>query len=542
MNSISIISFILATAGVAIFTYRIVRGMKKSDNATEEYFTGGRSLGWPIVAGSLLLTNLSTEQLVGLNGAVFGDKALVGIAWEALAAFAMIATALVFLPHYLASGFTTTPAFLEKRFDKTTRSMVSGLFLFGYVTVLLPVVLYTGSLALIGMFDLNLPLWIVVATIGVLGSSYAIVGGLKSVAVSDTLNGIGLLIGGLAIPVLGLLSLGEGSIIAGISQLVNTKPQYLAVLTRSNIDGNIVSVPWPTLLTGMMFIQVFYWSTNQVIVQRALAAKSLAEGQKGVLFASFMKLVGPLMLCLPGIIALHMTDLNIDKQDQVYGAVVRHVLPDWSLGLFAAVLMGSILSSFNSALNSASTLFSLQFYQGYINRNASGEQIVKIGKYFGIGLAIASICIAPLLAQMQSIFEYLQKVNGLYSVPIIGIFLLGILTKRIPAMAAKVGMITGMGAYAFFTFINIKDVLPFFANPDGDLHWLHGYFISFALSILVMVLLGYFYPKSDEEIEISEKKDSAPVDMAPWKSAKKVSAGIIFMTMIIYLALTGIAN
>jgi SSS family solute:Na+ symporter len=542
MNSISIISFILATAGVAIFTYRIVRGMKKSANATEEYFTAGRSLGWPIVAGSLLLTNLSTEQLVGLNGAVFGDKALVGIAWEALAAFAMIATALVFLPHYLASGFTTTPAFLEKRFDKTTRSMVSGLFLFGYVTVLLPVVLYTGSLALIGMFDLNLPLWMVVATIGVLGSSYAIVGGLKSVAVSDTLNGIGLLIGGLAIPVLGLLSLGEGSIIAGISQLVNTKPQYLAVLTRSNIDGNIVSVPWPTLLTGMMFIQVFYWSTNQVIVQRALAAKSLAEGQKGVLFASFMKLVGPLMLCLPGIIALHMTDLNIDKQDQVYGAVVRHVLPDWSLGLFAAVLMGSILSSFNSALNSASTLFSLQFYQGYINRNASGEQIVKIGKYFGIGLAIASICIAPLLAQMQSIFEYLQKVNGLYSVPIIGIFLLGILTKRIPAMAAKVGMITGMGAYAFFTFINIKDVLPFFANTDGDLHWLHGYFISFALSILVMVLLGYFYPKSDEEIEISEKKDSAPVDMAPWKSAKKVSAGIIFMTMIIYLALTGIAN
>ena len=542
MNSISIISFILATAGVAIFTYRIVRGMKKSDNATEEYFTGGRSLGWPIVAGSLLLTNLSTEQLVGLNGAVFGDKALVGIAWEALAAFAMIATALVFLPHFLASGFTTTPAFLEKRFDKTTRSMVSGLFLFGYVTVLLPVVLYTGSLALIGMFDLNLPLWMVVATIGVLGSSYAIVGGLKSVAVSDTLNGIGLLIGGLAIPVLGLLSLGEGSIIAGISQLVNTKPQYLAVLTRSNIDGNIVSVPWPTLLTGMMFIQVFYWSTNQVIVQRALAAKSLAEGQKGVLFASFMKLVGPLMLCLPGIIALHMTDLNIDKQDQVYGAVVRHVLPDWSLGLFAAVLMGSILSSFNSALNSASTLFSLQFYQGYINRNASGEQIVKIGKYFGIGLAIASICIAPLLAQMQSIFEYLQKVNGLYSVPIIGIFLLGILTKRIPAMAAKVGMITGMGAYAFFTFINIKDVLPFFANPDGDLHWLHGYFISFALSILVMVLLGYFYPKSDEEIEISEKKDPAPVDMAPWESAKKVSAGIIFMTMIIYLALTRIAN
>ena len=144
-----------------------------------------------------------------------------------------------------------------------------------------------------------------------------------------------------------------------------------------------------------MFIQVFYWSTNQVIVQRAMAARSLAEGQKGVLFASGMKLIGPLMLCLPALIALHMPELKIERQDQVYGAVVRHVLPDWSLGLFAAVLVGSILSSFNSALNSASTLFSLQFYKGYINPSASEEQTVVIGKYFGILLALSSIIIAP---------------------------------------------------------------------------------------------------------------------------------------------------
>jgi len=538
MNTISIISFIVATGAVAFFTVRIVRGMKKSDNVTEEYFTGGRALAWPVVAGSLLLTNLSTEQLVGLNGAVFGDKALVGIAWEALAAFAMIATALIFLPKYLASGFTTTPAFLEKRFDKTTRSMVSGLFLFGYVTVLLPVVLYTGSLAMIGMFDLNIPLWLVVATIGSLGSAYAIFGGLKSVAVSDTINGVGLLVGGLAIPVLALVALGDGSFFLGLRILFNTNPEYLAVMTQTNVDGNVVSVPWPTLLTGMMFIQVFYWSTNQVIVQRAMAAKSLAEGQKGVLFASAMKLVGPLMLCLPGIIALHMTDLTIDKQDQVYGAIVRHILPDWSLGLFAAVLMGSILSSFNSALNSASTLFSLQFYSGYINKNASGEQIVKIGKYFGIGLAVASIMIAPILDQMQSIFEYLQKVNGLYSVPIIGIFMLGIGTKHVPAIAAKIGMIVGMAFYAFFTFVNIKDVPVFFANGDGDLHWLHGYFISFISSVVVMLVIGYIKPKSVEEIAISDQRVPAPVDMTPWHQAKNASYAIMGTTVLMYLLLT----
>ena len=542
MNTISIISFIVATGAVAFFTVRIVRGMKKSDNVTEEYFTGGRALAWPVVAGSLLLTNLSTEQLVGLNGAVFGDKALVGIAWEALAAFAMIATALIFLPKYLASGFTTTPAFLEKRFDKTTRSMVSGLFLFGYVTVLLPVVLYTGSLAMIGMFDLNIPLWLVVATIGSLGSAYAIFGGLKSVAVSDTINGVGLLVGGLAIPALALIALGDGSFFSGLSILVNTNPEYLAVLTNTNVEGNVVSVPWPTLLTGMMFIQVFYWSTNQVIVQRAMAAKSLAEGQKGVLFASAMKLVGPLMLCLPGIIALHMTDLTIDKQDQVYGAIVRHVLPDWSLGLFAAVLMGSILSSFNSALNSASTLFSLQFYHGYINKKASGEQIVKIGKYFGIGLAVASIMIAPILAQMQSIFGYLQEVNGLYSVPIIGIFILGIGTKHVPAIAAKIGMIVGMAFYAFFTFVNIKDVPVFFANGDGDLHWLHGYFISFISSVVVMLVIGYIKPKSVEEIAISDQRVPAPVDMTPWHQAKNASYAIMGTIVGIYLFLTWISG
>jgi SSS family solute:Na+ symporter len=538
MNTISIITFILATASVGVLTYFIVRGMKRSDNAAEEYFTGGRALAWPVVAGSLLLTNLSTEQLVGLNGAVFGDQNLVGIAWEALAAFAMIATALLFLPKFLASGFTTTPAFLEKRFDKTTRSMVSGLFLFGYITVLLPVVLYTGSLALIGMFNLQIDLWVMVVIIGVLGSSYAIIGGLKTVAVSDTINGVGLLIGGLAIPFLALLALGEGSFFAGLDILTSSRPDSLAVLAITNSADKVVSVPWPTLLTGMMFIQVFYWSTNQVIVQRALAAKSLAEGQKGVLFASGMKLVGPLMLCLPGIIALHMVDLDISKNDQVYGAVVRHVLPNWSIGLFAAVLMGSILSSFNSALNSTSTLFSLQFYKGYFRKAASNEDIVKFGKRFGIIVAVLSMIIAPLLAQMQSIFEYLQKVNGLYSVPIIGIFLLGITTKHIPAVAAKIGMITGILSYAFFTFVPVPNVPLWLANSDGNLHWLHGYFISFIASVLVMLLIGYMKPKTAEEIAVSEETQPAPVDMTPWKSAKSVSIFIFIITVIIYVALT----
>ena len=293
----------------------------------------------------------------------------------------------------------------------------------------------------------------------------------------------------------------------------------------------------------MMFIQVFYWSTNQVIVQRAMAAKSLAEGQKGVLFASFMKLLGPIMLCLPGIIALHMMDvINISTQDQVYGSMVRHVLPSWSVGLFAAVLLGSILSSYNSALNSASTLFSLQFYKGYLKKEATPEEIVISGKYFGIVLSIISILIAPQLAKMESIFTYLQKINGLYSVPIIGIFILGIATKKVPAVAAKLGMVVGIIIYAYFSFINVKNVPEFFADSSGNLHWLHGYFISFVFSVSLMLVIGHFFPKSKKEIDFSEKKKSAPVDMNPWEYSKAVSFGIVLITIGIYSFFTFVSN
>ncbi len=534
---LTVTTFLGATVAVALATFILVRRMKHSDDAIEDFFVGGRSLAWPIVAGSLLLTNLSTEQLVGLNGAVFKDGNLVGVAWEALAAFAMIATALIFLPRYLASGFSTTPGFLEVRYDVATKRLVSGLFLFGYVTVLLPVVLYTGSLVLKKMFDLDLPLWVIVVGIGTLGSFYAIFGGLRSVAVSDTINGIGLLIGGLTIPVLALMALGQGSVWHGILTLLDEHPESLATLARTGKNGDVVSVPWPTLLTGMMFIQLFYWSTNQVIVQRAMAARSLAEGQKGILFAAGMKLLGPLMLCLPGIIAFHMAeDLGITANDQAYPQMVRHVLPGWSLGLFGAVLVGAILSSFNSALNSASTLFCLDFYSPLWGKDIPEPQrarrIVRIGQIFGTILAIFSMIVAPFLAQMESIFEYLQKINGLYSVPIIAIFLVGVLSSRAPALGAKTAMGVGLVSYAVFTF----------CEPIDGLHWLHGYFISTVLAISVLLVFAWLCPRS-----LAERSDSchvcvAPVDMAPWRGVHVASAAIVIVTLVIYVVLQWLAS
>ena len=530
----TMISFILATAAVAVGTVFFVRRMKRSENAIEDYFAGGRSLAWPVVAGSLLLTNLSTEQLVGLNGAVFQDGRLVGIAWEVLSAFAMMATALLFLPKYLASGFTTTTGYLEQRYDRMTRRVVSALFLSGYVAVLLPVVLYTGALAVRGMFGLELELWTVVVGIGILGSGYAIFGGLRAVAVSDTINGVGLLVGGVAVPLLALKFLGEGSVAAGLSILVQEKPETLNPLTTLNQDGAQVSVPWPTLLTGMMFIQLFYWSTNQVIVQRAMGARDLKSGQQGLMFAASLKILGPVMLCLPGIIALHLTDtLDIDQADTVYPVLVRAVLPEWALGLFGAVIVGSILSSFNSALNSASTLFCIDFYRpltSRVNDTADDKRVVAAGQIFAAGIAILAMIVAPLLAQMQSIFDYLQKVNGLYSVPIIVIFLMGILTRRANARGAKAAMAVGVLSYAGFTFADV--VISDLQWPTWY-HWLHGYGISVALAFATVAVFFGQPQVQNEDLEAC----ASPVDMNPWSMAKPIAVMIALAAVGLYVGL-----
>jgi SSS family solute:Na+ symporter len=328
------------------------------------------------------------------------------------------------------------------------------------------------------------------------------------------------------------MALGDGSAFEGMRTILTERPESLATLATINKSGESASVPWPTLLTGMMFIQIFYWSTNQVIVQRALAARSLAEGQKGVLFAATMKLVGPLMLCLPGIIALHMVaELGITADDQVYPAVVRHVLPDWSLGLFGAVLVGAILSSFNSALNSAATLFCIDFYGPLrgdrLPESVRARQTVRVGQAFATLLAIGAMVVAPMLAQMESIFAYLQKINGLYSVPIIAIFFVGILSRRAPAIGAKWAMGVGIIVYGVFTFF----------EPIEGLHWLHGYFISTVLAVAVLLVFAQLCPRTDEQMARTSAQIAAPVDMTPWRFARAASAAIVFITIAIYITL-----
>lgn len=514
----AIITFLAFTLLVAVVSYFYTRST--NERTSEGYFLGGRSLTAGVIAGSLLLTNLSTEQIVGLNGQAYTEGILV-MAWETLAAIAMVVTAIFLLPRYLKGGIATVPQFLADRYDKQTKTITSVLFLSGYVVVLLPIVLYSGALAILTMFDIptalgismTTALWICVWCIGIIGSIYAIFGGLKAVAVSDSINAIGLLIGGLMIPIFGLMYIGDGSLTTGMSNLMSSAPEKFNIIGDSES-----SIPFGTIFTGMMLVQLFYWGTNQAIIQRALAAKNLQEGQKGLLLAAFFKILGPLIVVLPGVIAFYIFKGNLEIADQAYPKLVKTVLPVALVGFFAAVLFGAILSSFNSALNSSITLFGLDIYKEYINKDADEATVVRNGKLFGIVLALLSMCIAPLIANApDGLFSYLQEVNGCYSIPILTIIVVGYLTKYVPAVAAKVGIISGVVLYSVSQFI----LKPYVFGADNYPHFLHVMAILFVMNVIIMLIIGRIMPRKEpfklhytEQVSIQPFKYAVPIGLA----------------------------
>ncbi|WP_291959260.1 solute:sodium symporter family transporter [Maribacter sp.] len=546
---LSIISFLGFTILVAVIAWYKTR--KTDEKSADGYFLAGRSLGAITIGGSILLTNLSAEQIVGLNGQSFAQGVLV-MAWETLAAIALVFTAIYLLPKYMRAGITTIPEFVEERFDSQTKSILALLFLVAFGIVLLPTILYSGSIAFSTMFDLpellgtsqSTVIWICVWSIGLIGSVYAIFGGLKAVAVSDLVNAIGLLIGGLLIPVFGLMLIGDGSVSDGFGELWAANPD------KFNAKGDIDSfLPFSTLFTGLMIAQMYYWGTNQSILQRVFGAKSLAEGQKGMILAGFVKFLIPIIVVLPGIIAWHIFGTELENPDQAYPALVKKVLPGAFLGFFAAVLFGAILSSFNSLLNSSSTLFGIDLYRQYFNKNASDTQIVRAGKIFGLFLAFISMILAPFIANApDGLFAYIQESLGSLSVPILAVVTIGMLTKNVPAKAAKIVLTGGVVMYLVSQFVlspyfidnamaeaaangitNAKElgIIKAQAYP----HFLHVMGILFVINVGFLLLMGKMYPNENTY----SPKITDQIDVTPWKHAKLVGLIITVLVLSTYL-------
>jgi SSS family solute:Na+ symporter len=522
---LTFISFLAFTAFVGIYSWYRVR--KDKFDTSEKYFLGGRSLTGIMIAGGMLMTNISTEHLVGMNGSSYKNGFVI-MAWEVTSALALIIGAVYFFPKYLRMGLTTIPEYLENRYDAVTRTLVAVFLVVSYVITLLPIVLYTGAIHLEGIFHISgllgvthfQGLWITVAMIGVIGSAYAIFGGLKAVAISDTIQGYGLWIGGLLVPVLALFQIGGGNIILGLSKVFQAAPE------KFNAIGAPDSVlPFSTLFTGLVINQVYFWCMNQSIVQRGLGAKNLVEAQKGLLLTGALKIFMPVIIVLPGVIAFYYFGNSLyDKQDMVYPELVKRVMPVYLTGFFAAVVMGAVLSTFNGVLNSAATLFSVDVFKRHLKKDANDRTVVKVGRITSTLVAFFAILTAPLVANAsEGLYQLLQQLNGIFFIPIASIMLAGFFFKRISSTGAKAALFFGMVFYVLSTFIfKIK------------IHFVHVWGIEFLLNMALMFIFSYFFPDS----KTYEPKNAEVIEMKSWKYTWIVSAILVFITITVYVLLS----
>lgn len=504
---------------------------KNTVSSSGGFFLGGRGLTGGFIAGALILTNLSAEQLIGLNGQGYQNN-LSSMGWEVTAGFSVIILATILLPKYLGGAFTTLPEFINNRFDKQTRLLIVLLFMVGYGFITIPSVLYSGSLAVLQIFDIpnmfhityEQSIWVIVWVIGIIGMLYAILGGLRAIAISDTLNGIGLLIVGVLVPILGFIALGNGSLLEGMKTVATDHPEKL-----NAIGSNKDDVPFGSIFTGMIFANLFYWGTNQYVIQRTLGAKSLAEGQKGALFTGFLKILVPFLMMIPGVIAYHLYGSGLKNMDLAYPTLVKDVFPTFLDGFFLAVLLGAVFSSFNALLNSASTLFVYDIYKVLINNKATDRQMIRVSQWFGVILALATFFISPMLMNApQGLWTIIRQFTGFFNIPIIAIVLVGIFAKKVPAIAPKIVIISHVIVYYLLIW-----GLPMFFKYEMAINFIYIQGLLFVIEVLVMLIIGMTNP-----LDIPFKFSPNPkVDMTPWKYTIPVTVlllGSIVFTFILF--------
>lgn len=423
--------FFALTALIGLITWLHCRRAPRSSNQVREEFLAGGGLGWVFIAGSLTLTNISTDTLVGWNG----NQMLLVACWELAGVPGLILLAKVFVPLYYKYDCTTVTELLERRYrSKHIRAAVGSIFLLGNVLIFLPAMLYTSSLLLASLFGLDVPLIVIAAVIALVGAAYSIGGGLRAVAVSDTWCGV--LVFGMALLVT-FLAL----------QAVDWDLSSLPPERRTLVGGPDSVLPWPTLLTGMIFTQLYYWSTNQTITQRILAAPNVREAQKGAYAAAVVRLVlVPPMVIIPGLCAYVLFGR---LGDATYGRIVAHVLPAWLSGAFAAAMFAAVMSSYNSTLNAAASLYVCDLHQPYLNPT---PRITRLSRWLQVGFALFSIALVPFYAGAESIIQLIQQLLGLFSMPILAAFITGLLFRQVDARAVIAALGFGAVFYGVLSF------------------------------------------------------------------------------------------
>jgi len=484
-----VVSFLAVTVSVAWFAWWRTRRVDNSDART--YFLANRGLPWIQVAGSLLLTNISTEQLVGLNGAASIHGAAV-MAWEVMSVLGLIALAWYFLPRYWSGNIATVPEFIEQRFDRGARRILSAILLTALIFVALPFIVYSGGVAMSSIFQIperfgiapRSAFLITTVAIGLIGGIYVVRGGMRAVALSGTIYGAGLLVGALLIPVFALAKLGGGDVAAGFAAVRETHA------ARFNpIGAETANIPFSTLFSGLLFVSIYYWCSNQSIVQRSFGAKSFAEAQKGVLATAGLKLLGPFYLVLPGLVAAKVFGAAIGNGDFAYPRLVAFALPEALTGVFAAILLGCVLSAFNGGLHSAATVAAIDFYRAWLRPGASEQATVQAGKIFAVAACVIVVVCSNVLGNAsEGIFTMIKRTMAAFNMPMLAVVAVGMLSRRAPAWSAKLSLLIGPLVYLGL----------YWTIGQGwggwRIHWLHLAAVNAVLLSVFMVACGALRP------------------------------------------------
>lgn len=522
---LTVSSFLIVTALVAYISW--LRTKNDDLTTSKGYFLAGRGLSGIVIGCSMVLTSLSTEQLIGVNANSYQNNFSI-IAWTVPTVIPLCFLALYMLPKYLRNGYTTIPEFFENRFDRQTRLIMSGLFLVFYLLIVIPTALYTGAIAFNKIFNLETIFGLsyaqaivyTVIAIGVVGAIYAIFGGLKAVAVSDTINAVILVIGALLVPVFALLYLGNGSISEGLNIITTTH-----VEKWNAIGSSTDSTPWPTIFTGIMVVHFFYWTTNQAIVQRCLGAKDLASGQKGILIAALFLLTLPIILNLPGLLSFHILGEGLNPIDTSYPLLVNKVMPTALQGFFIAALFGAILSTFNSFLNSAATIYCKDLLPSISKKQRTDQELIVYAKKVSTIMAIVTMIIGPLLMfGTDGIFLITKRFAGFVNIPIVALFAVGLFNKTVSGLAARIALLVHVVLY--FSIVWVFNVKINFVYVMGGL---------FVFDVVLMLILGQFLKR---EPYVENTVNKSDVDLTNWKYIKVTSVSLILGLIALYTFLS----
>ena len=492
MNIFTIFDWSILILFFGVLGYIIWWVINQKQESSEDYFLAGRNLGWFVIGASIFASNIGSEHIVGLAGTAANSGMVMG--HYELHSWIILLLGWVFVPFYLRSTVFTMPEFLERRYSESSRWILTIITLISYILTKVSVTVYAG--AVVFQTLMGIEFWSGALIIVLLTGAYTILGGLRAVIYTDALQALVLLVGSITITLIGLIKIG------GWDNLVSElEPSHFNMF----LPADHPDFPWIGMVFAPPIIGIWYWCTDQYIVQRVLSAKNETQARRGTIFAGYLKLLPILMFFIPGLIAYAMSksgQLNYTSSDQVFPTLVRELLPSGMRGLVAGGLLAALMSSLSSVFNSCSTLFTIDIYKK-LNPDVSEKKLVFVGRVATGIVVITGILWIPLMQVISSggLYKYLQSVQAYIAPPIAAVFLLGIFWSRINASGALAALIGGFSAGMVRLGLEIKkaSLSEGILLDIAELNFLYFAIFSFLSSVAVMIVVSILTPPPDLE-------------------------------------------